>query len=284
MANLHGSIDPVAWQNPLHPDQLSSKPIPNWTPLYTAAPVAQQAEAVPTIYVSRGQLENLKPDPEDAAGTYIPVRKTPKGKFTHPLFAAPQQAEAAPTTCTECRNTDSWGIPDQPVCRSCRAGSAWEPLNKSSVNPNKKQQAEAVPEIHDALCPALTGGGCTCTPPAIIDKAWARFCGGIGRGPDAPYPGMIEAFEAHYGQSFTDKDWREETGVWAAAWKAAKVNEEAAAQQAEAVPTDPRPVIEMCAKALAEELAAWDIDPPIHHIKEASDACEAWLAAQGAKT
>ena len=43
-------------------------------------------------------------------------------------------------------------------------------------------------------------------------------CGGIGRGPDAPYPGMIEAFEAHYGQAFTDKDWRNETGVWAAAW------------------------------------------------------------------
>lgn len=55
-----------------------------------------QAEAVPAIYVSRGQLENLKPDPEDAAGTYLPVRKTPKGKFTYPLFSAPQQAEAVP--------------------------------------------------------------------------------------------------------------------------------------------------------------------------------------------
>lgn len=51
-----------------------------------------------------------------------------------------------------------------------------------------------------------------------VDGAWSQFCGGIGRGPDAPYPGMIEAFEAHYGQSFTDKDWRNETGVWAAAW------------------------------------------------------------------
>jgi hypothetical protein len=29
---------------------------------------------------------------------------------------------------------------------------------------------------------------------------------------------MIQAFEAHYGQSFTDKDWRNETGIWAAAW------------------------------------------------------------------
>ena len=103
----------------------------------------------------------------------------------------------------------------------------------------RQPQAEAVPEMHDALCPALTGGDCTCTPPAAIDKAWAQFCGGIGRGPDAPYPGMIEAFEAHYGQVFTDKDWREETGVWAAAWKAAKAHGEAAHQQAEAVHNKP---------------------------------------------
>ena len=98
------------------------------------------------------------------------------------------------------------------------------------------QQAEAVPEMHDALCPALTGGDCTCTHLTTVDKAWAQFCGGIGRGPDAPYPGMIEAFESHYGQRFTDKDWREETGVWAAAWKAAKAHGEEAPQQAEVVP------------------------------------------------
>ena len=77
-------------------------------------------------------------------------------------------------------------------------------------------------EIHDALCPALIGGKCDCTEsPVTVDKAWSQFCGGIGRGPDAPYPGMIEAFETHYGQSFTDKDWRSETGIWAAAWSAA---------------------------------------------------------------
>lgn len=82
--------------------------------------------------------------------------------------------------------------------------------------------APVVPEMHDALCPALTGGACACSRnPIGVDKAWAQFCGGIGRGPEAPYPGMIEAFEAHYAQSFTDKDWRKETGVWAAAWKAA---------------------------------------------------------------
>lgn len=28
-----------------------------------------------------------------------------------------------------------------------------------------------------------------------------------------------------------------------------------------------------CDSALAEELAAWDIDPPLHHVLEASKAC-----------
>lgn len=74
-------------------------------------------------------------------------------------------------------------------------------------------------EVHDALCPALTGGKCGCTEsPVTVDKAWSQFCGGIGRGPDAPYPGMIEAFETHYGQSFIDRDWRNEASTWAAAW------------------------------------------------------------------
>ena len=40
-------------------------------------------------------------------------------------------------------------------------------------------------------------------------------------GLDAPYPGMATAFEAHTGQSWTDSDWRKETAMWAAAWKAA---------------------------------------------------------------
>lgn len=41
-------------------------------------------------------------------------------------------------------------------------------------------------------------------------------------GPDAPFPGMATAFEAHTGQSWTDPDWRAETAIWAASWKAAK--------------------------------------------------------------
>ena len=43
-----------------------------------------------------------------------------------------------------------------------------------------------------------------------------------------------------------------------------------------------RELIEKCRDALAEELGAWDIDPPLFHVKEAHDACVAWLAAPAA--
>ena len=39
-------------------------------------------------------------------------------------------------------------------------------------------------------------------------------------GPDAPFPGMAAAFEAHFGQSWTDPAWKGEAATWAAAWKA----------------------------------------------------------------
>lgn len=53
-----------------------------------------------------------------------------------------------------------------------------------------------------------------------VDKAWALFCSEIGED-KSPYPGMIQAFERHYGQSFKDKAWRNEASVWAQAWSAA---------------------------------------------------------------
>jgi hypothetical protein len=36
-------------------------------------------------------------------------------------------------------------------------------------------------------------------------------------------------------------------------------------------------LVKECQAALAEELAAWDIDPPLHHVKQAHDHCEEWL-------
>jgi len=62
----------------------------------------------------------------------------------------------------------------------------------------------------------------------VIDRTWVRFCGAFGDGPDAPYPGMIAAFETHYGQSFRDKAWRTEAACWAAAWSKAAARAESA--------------------------------------------------------
>lgn len=57
---------------------------------------------------------------------------------------------------------------------------------------------------------------------ASVRKAWARFSHELHRSPDAPYPGMADAFEQHFSQSFIDREWRAEAATWAAAWKAAK--------------------------------------------------------------
>lgn len=91
---------------------------------------------------------------------------------------------------------------------------------RSSGNSGATQEVRLTPAMCEALINALAAftAGAELESTKTVDRAWSQFCGGIGRGPDAPYPGMIEAFEAHYGQAFTDKDWRNETGVWAAAW------------------------------------------------------------------
>ncbi len=42
-------------------------------------------------------------------------------------------------------------------------------------------------------------------------------------------------------------------------------------------------LIKECRDAFAEELSAWDIDPPLHHIQQGHDNCVKWLAVQGIK-
>ena len=96
---------------------------------------------------------------------------------------------------------------------------------------------------HAAAAMAAYAKSCRATHPALsdelsveyppntvdastVDRAGARFCGAFGDGSDAPYPGMIAAFEIHYGQSFQDKAWRTEAACWAAAWH--KATEQAA--------------------------------------------------------
>lgn len=59
----------------------------------------------------------------------------------------------------------------------------------------------------------------------------------------------------------------------------------AAPAPAHAAPVAPDPatvaLIRECAAAFDEELAAYDIDPPIHHVKQGSEKCRAWLRAHG---
>jgi hypothetical protein len=42
-------------------------------------------------------------------------------------------------------------------------------------------------------------------------------------------------------------------------------------------------LIKQCRDAFSEELAAYDIDPPIYHVKQGYDNCVNWLAAHGIK-
>ena len=55
----------------------------------------------------------------------------------------------------------------------------------------------------------------------MADRAWNKFNAAISDGPDSPYPGMAQAFEACYSQKWPDPEWRQETATWAAAWKCA---------------------------------------------------------------
>ena len=134
----------------------------------------------------------------------------------------------------------------------------------------------------------------TCAQPApnepseFVRKARARFKNELHRSPDAPYPGMSEAFEQHFSQSFTDREWRSESATWAAAWKAAK-RHEAQAQPAPSVPD-----------GWKEAAIAWEVCASIHReygkgedpffntrqgdfVKHANDARAMLAAAQEAK-
>ncbi len=162
------------------------------------------------------------------------VRAGNPNEKTVPLFSREQVVAALASAAAPAQqpNTACAALPaecDSPevcaVSRSCAGQFGTKRICASRGQAPAQAAPAAVAgqsEMHEAMCPALTGGRCTCerNDPAV-DKAWARFCGGIGDGPDAPYPGMISAFERYYSQSFIDKDWRNEASVWAAAWKQA---------------------------------------------------------------
>jgi len=108
---------------------------------------------------------------------------------------------------------------------------AWEILNSAISAAGKSptsQQERLLQDMHDAgreidrmMAEAAPKAVRLTDYSSTVDRAWARFCGAFGDGPDASYPGMIAAFETHYGQSFRDKEWRTEAACWAAAWSKA---------------------------------------------------------------
>lgn len=67
------------------------------------------------------------------------------------LAKAEQAEKPKRNICIQCRNADSWGLPDKPVCRSCVANSEWQPLNTSSKNPMATKKAEQRQEAWQGL-------------------------------------------------------------------------------------------------------------------------------------
>lgn len=126
-------------------------------------------------------------------------------------------------------------------------------------------------------------GAQTTVDAQTVDRAWARFCGAFGDGPDAPYPGMIAAFETHYGQSFRDKEWRTEAACWAAAWS--KATARAEASTAEPQPGANSAPIEAIGRILTEVMdeaarnGAGSRSMPDDYVEVA-----AWLCGVGTKT
>lgn len=84
-----------------------------------------------------------------------------------PYVVPAQQAQPIKSICTDCRHTDSWGLPDRPHCSRCEGGKMWEPLNASSVNPNVTQQAQPTE------CHKQRNAACTCSRKAML-------CDGFG--------------------------------------------------------------------------------------------------------
>lgn len=58
--------------------------------------------------------------------------------------------------CADCRNADSWGIPDKPICYQCRYGSRWTPLNTWD-GPEKPHTCHAKQFSDQVLCPCGNG-------------------------------------------------------------------------------------------------------------------------------
>lgn len=92
-------------------------------PLY-AVPQPPAVAQEPVMFVNLLQFAKLT-DPEDESGKYLPVRRTSVGKFTDPLYAAPQPLARVPLTDGEClrqiSETDHVLVPRILIGAACSA-------------------------------------------------------------------------------------------------------------------------------------------------------------------
>jgi hypothetical protein len=100
------------------------------------------------------------------------------------LAEQPQQEPVAQNICIGCANSDSWGLPDKPACRSCVSNSEWSPLNRSSVNPitppaaqPEQEQRKSIPisSYASAACPESCDaceylGSCTDADDTLLEE------------------------------------------------------------------------------------------------------------------
>ena len=117
-----------------------------------------------------------------------------------------------------------------------------------------------------------------------VRKAWARFSNELHRSHDAPYPGMSNAFEQHFSQSFTDREWRAESGTWAAAWKAAKRHEAQQVQPAPSVPERWKQMVQELVREVERNTCTHEETHRGGFIWEVCDMCGAkWADDEGGK-
>lgn len=88
--------------------------------------------------------------------------------------------------------------------------------------PYKHPEGTTCPHCHDWPDPAPFAQEAADTgADERVERALGQFYMGVSDSDKTPYPGMAEAFEGHFGQSWQDRDWRQEASTWAAAWRKA---------------------------------------------------------------
>jgi hypothetical protein len=137
--------EPVAWAKFLHyPECWDTAAYPTlhdavhealaWAGCSVCAPPAAPVQPAAWESEMRSELAKLGFEGQCPESIGITI-KSWFDAYAKSLTAQPAPVQPVKNICTECANSDSWGLPDKKVCRSCISNSEWEPLNVSSKNP-----------------------------------------------------------------------------------------------------------------------------------------------------